>query len=81
VEDELVLADDYGMTGVVPAAIADDDVHPLRQQVDVLPFSLVAPLGADDHEARHFLVLLPVIHERRVYQISTRLAPGMSFRI
>ncbi len=48
----LVVADDR-VAGVVSALKADDDVSPLGEQVCHLPFPLVAPLGANDHQSRH----------------------------
>ena len=47
---ELVLlaAEDDGVSGVVAAQIADDDVVPIGQQVDDLALGLIAPLEADD---------------------------------
>src|SRR5205814_6370866 len=36
------------VSGVVAALIADDDVEPLREQIDNLAFTFVAPLGAYD---------------------------------
>ena len=50
-EDELAVADDDGMSGVGAALVADDQVGPLREDVDELALALVAPLSADDHDA------------------------------
>src|ERR1700720_2290661 len=36
-----------GMSCVVPALIANDDVEALGQQIDNLAFAFIAPLGAD----------------------------------
>jgi hypothetical protein len=35
------------VTGIVPALIARNDIKPIRQQVDDLSLSFIAPLGAD----------------------------------
>jgi hypothetical protein len=42
------------MTGIVAALEADDDIRLLRQPVDDLALSLVAPLGTDDDNVGHF---------------------------
>ena len=49
----LALADDR-VAGVVAALEADHQVGLLGEQVDDLPLPLVAPLGAHDHETRHW---------------------------
>jgi hypothetical protein len=41
------------MAGVMAALEADDHIRLLAQPIDNLAFSLVAPLGADDHDIRH----------------------------
>ena len=46
VEDELEVADLYGVTRVRPALKAHDDSGIGREIVDDLRFSLIAPLGA-----------------------------------
>src|SRR6185437_4184199 len=45
--------DDEGMTGIVPALESHDDVGLLRQPIDDLALSFVAPLGADDDNIGH----------------------------
>ena len=50
--ERLAVADDR-VAGVVAALEAHDDVGPLGEQVDDLALALVAPLGADDHDAWH----------------------------
>ena len=52
-QDEFLLADEYGVAGVVPALIARHDVEVLREQVDDLPFALVSPLRAQDDDVSH----------------------------
>ena len=49
----LAVADDR-VAGVVAALEADDRVRPLGEQVGDLALAFVAPLGADDHDSRHF---------------------------
>jgi len=46
--------DHQGMTSIVAALEAHDDVGLLRQPVDDLALPLVAPLGADDDNIGHF---------------------------
>jgi hypothetical protein len=48
VQHERVVADLHRVPGVVPALITRDDVEPLREQIDDLAFTFIAPLGADD---------------------------------
>ena len=49
VQDEFFLPDLDGVTGVVAALRADDDVGLLGEDVDDLAFSFIAPLGADQN--------------------------------
>ena len=44
---QLLHLDDDGVTGIVPARIPRDDSKPLRQDIDNLALTLIAPLGAD----------------------------------
>ena len=48
-QDELVLADDDGVPGVMPAGVARYGTEALAQHVDYLSFALVAPLGAQHY--------------------------------
>ncbi len=48
--------DDKSMAGIVAALIPHDDICPLGQPVDNLAFAFVAPLRADHHNIRHFLL-------------------------
>ena len=48
VQDELFRADHDRMARVMAALVARNNVRPLRQQVNDLSFSFIAPLGADD---------------------------------
>ena len=52
-EDELLVTDADGVTGVMSPLIAGDDIEMGRQQVDDLPFSLVSPLGSDHYQIGH----------------------------
>ncbi len=45
-EDELLAADDDGMSGVVPASVAGHDGEALGENVDDFAFAFIAPLGA-----------------------------------
>src|SRR5207245_314902 len=51
VEHELPGAGVDRVACVRPALIAHDEIGALGEHVDDLPFALVAPLGADDHDA------------------------------
>ena len=48
--------DDKRMAGIMAALIPHDDICPLGQPVDNLAFAFVAPLRADHHNIRHFLL-------------------------
>ena len=48
-QDELVLANDDGVPGVMPAGVARHGGKPLAQHVYNLSLALVAPLGAQHH--------------------------------
>lgn len=48
--------DDKRMAGIVAALIPHNDICPLGQPVDNLAFAFVAPLRADHHNIRHFLL-------------------------
>ena len=50
VQDELGRPQVHGVTSVGAPLIANDVVGPLREDVDELSLSFVAPLGADDHQ-------------------------------
>ena len=52
-EDVFLLADEDGVAGIVPALIARDDIELLGEEIDDLPFTLVAPLGAQDDYVSH----------------------------
>ena len=45
-QNELLLADEHRVAGVVPALIAGDDIEALGEEIDDLPLALVSPLGA-----------------------------------
>ena len=48
-EDELLAADDNGVSGVVSASIAGDYVEALGEHVNNLAFTFIAPLGAHNY--------------------------------
>ncbi len=50
--------DDQRMTGIVAALIAGDDISLIRQPVNDLALTLVAPLGADDDNIGHLALVL-----------------------
>ena len=53
-QNELLLADEDRVAGVVAALIARHDVESLGEEIDDLAFALVAPLGAEDDYVSHF---------------------------
>src|SRR5580692_10247508 len=57
-QDILVLADDHGVTGVVPSGYACDVVERAGEVVDDLAFAFVTPLRAYDHHRFHSDALL-----------------------
>src|SRR6185369_5311591 len=87
VQHKRLVADLDRMPGVVPALITRDDVEPLREQIDDLAFTFIAPLGADDcdyvshksprSQINNFLIQLDVLFRRSfpgiVYQHSIAL--------
>ena len=50
-QDELLAVDDDRVAGIVAASVTGYDGKALRQDVDNLSFTLVAPLGADNHRS------------------------------
>lgn len=62
-EDELSITNPDGMTSVVAALIASDNVEMRREYVNDLTLAFVAPLGTHHHNCRHvtaaFLALRP----------------------
>ena len=52
-EDELPLADEDGMAGVVATLVARNDIEVFGEEIDNLPFPLVAPLGAKHNDVSH----------------------------
>ena len=52
-ERERLAADDDRVAGVVPALVADDDLHLLGDEVGELALALVTPLGADHDRCGH----------------------------
>ena len=54
-EDELLLADEDGVAGVVAALVARHDIEALGEEVDNFPLALVSPLGAQDNDVFHVI--------------------------
>ena len=52
-EHELLLPDEDGVAGVVPALIARHDVEALGKQIDHFAFAFVAPLRAENDDIAH----------------------------
>src|SRR6267142_5799446 len=52
-QDEAILADDYGVPGVVSAGDARDIVKSAGEIIDDFAFAFVAPLRADYHDRFH----------------------------
>ena len=50
---ELAVTDDNGVTGVVPALVADDVVDAVAEEVGGLALALITPLRADEHDGWH----------------------------
>ncbi len=53
VELENLLTNGDRVAGVVPSAVAGDDVRLSGEQIGDAAFTFVAPLGTDDHVERH----------------------------
>jgi len=54
----LAVRGDHGVPGVVPALVADDVGDAAAEDVGGLPLALVAPLGTDQHDSRHRVLVL-----------------------
>ena len=52
-ELERLPVDDDGVPGVGPAVVPDDEIEPVAEKIDDLPFGLVAPLQPDHARTRH----------------------------
>src|SRR5213075_1202850 len=65
-KDELALADEDGMSGVVPTLVARDDVEALGQQVDYFALAFVAPLGAEHDHVAHLETAHPTFAPRTI---------------
>ena len=59
-QGEGLAVDDERVPRVVPALVADDQVHLLGEEVGELALALVAPLGSD-HDGRRHVALLEVV--------------------
>ena len=64
------------MTGVMAALEADDHIRRDAEPVDDLAFSLVAPLGADHNDVRHFLTRAGICEARADAGPATSFAPA-----
>jgi hypothetical protein len=53
VKDEFLFTVDDGVSGVVAALAADDDVGVIGEVIDDFAFAFVAPLGADENSIGH----------------------------
>ena len=68
--------DHKGMAGIMTALEARNDVGLLRQPVDDLALSLVAPLGADDDNIGHFADIPSATVSARAWSARTTAASG-----
>src|SRR5580704_6255313 len=75
-KDELLTVDDDGVSGIVSASVARHNREVLRQNVDDLPFALVAPLGAHDHRSLTFFHFQ--LRKETFKQADIRAAPGVA---
>ena len=55
--DKLFSANNHGMAGVVSTLESDDQIGVLGQQINNFAFTLVTPLGTNDHYIRHVALL------------------------
>ena len=53
-QDELPVADENRVAGIVPALITRHDIEALGEQIDDLPLAFVSPLGSQDDYVSHF---------------------------
>jgi hypothetical protein len=74
VELEVTVRVDDGVTGVVAAAIADDEVRILGQVVDDPALPLVAPLGANDSDDGHGAATSTSVRGHRHRTVRCRIA-------
>jgi hypothetical protein len=51
--DRFFLADNQRMASIIAALKSDTDICMGGKAVNDLPFSLITPLGANNHQARH----------------------------
>ena len=79
--EDVTVADDR-VAGVVSTLKADHDVGPLREQVGDLPFSLIAPLGADYDYSGHDQGIMRNLRPRAalVALVIERAQPGAAHR-
>ncbi len=75
-ENKFLAVNDDGVAGVVSAGIAGHDREVLRQNVDDLPFALIAPLGAYDHRSLAFFQFQ--LRQGNFKQADVCAAPGVA---
>ena len=52
-QNELLVSDDHGVTGVVSALAAHDDVGLIGEEIDDLPLAFISPLRPDKNRIWH----------------------------
>ena len=52
-EGELLITNNYGVTRVVAALIADDVINTTSKEIGSFSFTFVSPLGAEQNDRRH----------------------------
>ena len=52
-QNVFVTVGNYGVTSVVTALSADNDIGLFGEKIDDLPFSFIAPLGANHNRVGH----------------------------
>ena len=75
VELELPIGVHDGVAGVVAAAIPDYEIGILREEIDDLTFTFVAPLGADNRDYWHLRSFRIRSRVRAVGEYTTGCAP------
>src|SRR5205814_6669961 len=61
----LLLADIDGVAGVVATLVARHNIEAIREQIDNFPFTLIAPLGAEDDHVSHLCPNLLVYRQNQ----------------
>src|SRR5262245_54411505 len=52
-QDELLSLNNDSVSCIVPALVTGNDIELFSQQIDNLPFTFIAPLGANHHDVCH----------------------------